>query len=166
MEPLEVRLPGARRRCVCIRMRAVRPCCAVHPSTEAFGRPARETWSASKSLPQEEPTVAGRFYCSVFLHQHDPLWMHSARRVSNRPASPSQLCERPPFTIFPALRRESRHSGCQFCQRRICRAEARALPLRDPSIIQIHVCLPRFDLFLGVLRMANRSEAAFSPKRH
>jgi len=162
MEPLEVRLLVPGRRCVFYQMRAVRPCCAVHPSTEAFGRPARELVS-SKSLPQEEPTVAWRFY-AVFVHHHDPLIMPSHGAFFNRPASPSQLCECPPFTFFPALRRES--------------AQFRVSVLPAPNLSRRSACLapawsldqftlpPRFDLFLGVLRMANRSEAAFSPKRH
>jgi len=64
------------------RMRAVRPCCAVHPSTEAFGRPAREAFS--KSLPQEEPTVAWRLLPGFLCHD-DPLVTHFARRLSSRP---------------------------------------------------------------------------------
>ena len=137
------------------RMRAVRPCCAVHPSTEAFGRPAREAFS--KSLPQEEPTVS----CATTIHS----WHISHGALQAALASPSQLCELSSFRPVPALRRGDRLKfRCQVKSRgRVLRAEARLAPR---VIRSLNLATTALRYFSGVLRMANRSEAAFSPKRH
>lgn len=127
-----------------------------------FGRAARELVS-SKSLPQEEPTVAWRSYCSVFLYRDDPLGTHlygAFRTALHRLRS----CANVLLSPFPrASTRDDALPGVSLPAPNH-RAEARALAL---GVIPRKIPLPAaLRLLSGVLRMANRSEAAFSPKQH
>lgn len=66
------------------------------------GRPGARNSFAAKSLPQEEPAVARRSYCSGFQRRHDPLTARSARRVSERLAHRLHSArELPPFALLP-----------------------------------------------------------------
>lgn len=118
----------------------------------------------SKSLPQEEPTVARRRF------------RLSASRRSTRDTFRSAPFK-PPCIAFAMVRtlllsilslRFDAETDIEFrCQVksrcRVLRAEAHLAPR---VIRSLNLAKHRASILSGVLRMANRSEAAFSPKRH